>query len=68
MAESEDWDSDLWTTLLRSWSGELDEDTHRHVLARLGDAELHRRQVRAIAEMLLALVRDGGLHLRARAA
>ena len=61
LAESEDWDSDLWTTLLRSWSGELDEDTHRHVLARLGDAELHRRQVRAIAEMLLALVRDGGL-------
>ena len=62
MAESEDWDSDLWTTLLRSWSGELDEDTHRHVLARLGDAELHRRQVQAIADMLLALVKDGGLH------
>ena len=62
MAESEDWDSDLWTTLLRSWSGELDEDTHRYVLARLGDAELHRRQVQAIADMLLALVKDGGLH------
>ena len=61
LTKSEDWDSDLWTTLLRSWSGELDEDTHRHVLARLGDAELQRCQVQAIAEMLLALVKDGGL-------
>lgn len=43
LAESEDWDSDLWTVLLRSWSSELDEDGHRRVLARLGDAELRGR-------------------------
>jgi hypothetical protein len=61
LAESEDWDSDLWTVLLRSWSSELDEDRHRRVLARLGDAELQRCQVRAIAEMLVYLVKDGGL-------
>ena len=61
LTESGDWDSDLWTTLLRSWSGELDGDTHRQVLARLGDAQLQRCQLQAIAEMLLALVKDGGL-------
>ncbi len=61
LAESEDWDSDLWTALLRSWSGELDEGKHRLALARLSDIELHRRQVRAIAAMLLSLVKDGGL-------
>ncbi|MXZ87633.1 MAG: DUF4020 domain-containing protein [Gammaproteobacteria bacterium] len=55
------WDSDLWTTLLRSWSGELDEDKHRRALARLGDVDLHRNQVKAIAAMLLSLVKDGGL-------
>ena len=61
LAESEEWDSALWTTLLRAWSGELDEDKHRHALARLRDAKLHRCQTQAIAEMLLALIKDGGL-------
>ena len=61
LAGSEDWDSDLWPPLLRSWSGGLDEDKHRQAFARLGDAELHRCQVQAIADMLLALVKDGGL-------
>ena len=61
LAESEDWDSDLWPPLLRSWSGGLDEDKHRQAFARLGDAELHQRQIQAIADMLLALVKDGGL-------
>ena len=54
-------DSDLWTTLLRAWSGELDEDTHRQALARLGDAEFQRYQAQAIADMLIAMVKDGGL-------
>ena len=61
LAESGDWDGDLWTTLLRSWARELDEDKHRQAFARLGDAELQRCQAQAIADMLLALVKDGGL-------
>ncbi len=61
LAGSGDPDSDLWTTLLRAWSGELDEDTHRQALARLGDAELQRCQAQAIADMLIAMVKDGGL-------
>lgn len=61
LAESKARDSDLWTTLLRAWSGELDEDKHRQAFTRLGDAELQRCQAQAIADMLLALVRDGGL-------
>lgn len=61
LAESEEWGSDLWTTLVRSWSGEMDEDTHRRALARLGDVELHRYHFRGIAELLLSLVKDGGL-------
>ncbi|MXW26863.1 MAG: DUF4020 domain-containing protein [Dehalococcoidia bacterium] len=60
LAGSEDWDSDLWTTLLRSWSGELDEDRHRRALARLGNVELYRHHVRALAELLRSLVKDGG--------
>ena len=47
--------------MLHSWSGELGVDKHRSALARLGDVELHRCQVRAIAEMLRSLVKDGGL-------
>ena len=61
LAGSGDWDSDLWTTLLRSWARELDEDKHRQAFARLGDAELQRCQAQGIADMLLALVKDGGL-------
>ena len=61
LAGSGDWDSDLWTTLLRSWARELDEGKHRQAFARLDDAELQRCQAQAIADMLLALVKDGGL-------
>ena len=61
LAGSQKWNSDLWTTLLRSWSVELDQDKHRLALARLGDVELHRHHVRAIAELLISLVKDGGL-------
>ena len=61
LAESGDWDADLWPPLMGAWSRELDVDKHRNVLVRLSNSKLYPRHVRPVADALCALVKDGGL-------
>ena len=61
LAESGDWDADLWTPLMRAWSRALDAYRHRQALGRLRNAKLYSRHPRSVADTLCALVKDGGL-------
>lgn len=61
LASSQYWDSDLWPPLLRSWSTELDENSHRQVLDRLCSADLLTAHIHPVVEFLLALLKDGGM-------
>lgn len=61
LAAAEEWDSDIWSGLIRAWSEmELDEDRHREVLQRLGSADLHSGHASEIADALYVLVKDDG--------
>ncbi len=61
LADSDHWDADLWSSLLPAWSRELDANKHRAVLDRLSGAALDPKHARAVADMLRALVKDGGM-------
>ncbi len=61
LAESGHWDSDLWPSLMRAWSRELDVSKHREVLDRLGKAELYPKHVRSVTGVLHAIAKDGDL-------
>ena len=55
------WDTDLWTVLIRIWSEtELDENRGHEILQRLCRTELHQKHAHAVADFLYALVKDGG--------
>ena len=61
LARSGEWDVDLWSVLIRSWSEmELDEDKHSKVLHWLGKTELYPEYSRIIANALYMLIKDGG--------
>lgn len=61
LAGAGEWDADLWSGLIRAWSGmDLDEDKHRTVFKRLGRVELYPKHTRDIADVLEALVEDDG--------
>ena len=62
LAEDGEWDVHFWSDLIGTWSEmELDEDKHRKVLHWLGKAELYPKHNREIADVLYALVKDGGV-------
>ena len=54
------WESDLWGALWGSWSAELDEAKHRHVLDLAGTLELLRSHTKPIADLVLTILKDGG--------
>ncbi len=61
LAKSGKWDIHFWSDLIGAWSEmELDEDKHRKVLYWIGKTELHPKYNREIANVLYALVKDGG--------
>ena len=60
LVESDAWESDLWGALWGSWSAELDEDKHRHVLDLASTPELLRAHPRPIADLVLTILKDGG--------
>ena len=61
LAGAEEWESELWSGLIRAWSGMgLDEGRHREVLNRLSKVELYTKHTREIADALEALVEDDG--------
>lgn len=63
LAETGEWNVDLWSVLIRSWSEmALDEDTHCKVLHWLGKTELYPEHNSTIAEALYALVKQGGTY------
>ena len=61
LAGAGEWDADLWSGLIRAWSGmDLDEDKYRTVFKRLGRVELYPKHIREIADALKALVESDG--------
>ena len=57
-----DWDADLWSGILRSWSTtKLDSSQYRGALPTLGCKELHKNYAHAIADVLQAMVRNTDL-------
>ena len=55
------WDTDLWTVLIRVWSEtELDENRGQEILQWLYRTELHQKHAHAVADFLYALVKDDG--------
>ena len=61
LAESGHWDVDLWPCLMRAWSRELNEDKHRDVLGKLTRIDLYPEHIRAVADVLHTIVKDGGV-------
>lgn len=61
LAEAGEWNVDLWSVLIQSWSEmALDEDKLRRVLHWLDKTELYPEHHIAIADALYALVKNGG--------
>ncbi len=59
LAKVGEWDSDIWSGLIRAWSEmELDEGRHGEVLRWLACVELHPENKRSIANALYALVKN----------
>ena len=62
LASRENWETNLWSSLIHSWSGtELDENQGRVVLNLLENANLYQKHGREVARMLYTLVEDGGM-------
>ncbi len=60
LAESGNWDADLWPPLMQAWSRELSAEKHRLVLDRLSNAKLYATHARPVADALRAFVTDDG--------
>ncbi|MQM29630.1 MAG: hypothetical protein CRU78_03400 [Candidatus Accumulibacter phosphatis] len=61
LAEAGEWSSDLWSVLVHAWSEmELDEREYLAALNVLGQPALFREHERAVANVLYAVVKDGG--------
>ncbi len=61
LAERSLWSSDLWPAVIRGWQeSELTVDDWRTVLAIVAKSELHPAHPYDVANMLYAIVRDGG--------
>ena len=61
LAEAGEWDIDLWSVLIRSWSKmELDKDKHSKVLRQISKTDLYPEHHSTIADALYALVKNGG--------
>ena len=61
IAHQENWGTDLWTPLIRSWARHREEEKHNQVLDRLSLAGLHKTQTKTIATTLATLVNEGKL-------
>ena len=61
LAEAGEWNVDLWSVLIRSWSEmALDEDKHCRVFHWLGKTELYPEHHSMITDALYTLVKNGG--------
>ena len=60
LAQSRNWDTELWRPLFEAWKREKEEAEFRQILARLDSAELQRHHSEAVARLLASLVDGGG--------
>lgn len=72
LADSGEWETDLWSGLMRAWTEmELDQESHGKVLNWLSLIELYSKHEHTIAEALYALVKNNGkpyaIHLLSQA-
>ena len=61
LAARENWDTDFWHALIQVWAEEIDENQSSEVFHRLQNANLYQKHGREIADILCALVKDGGM-------
>ena len=61
LSQTECWDTDLWPSLMKSWACQRGEVEQLQVLDRLLQRELQESNIRAIAETLKILIREGNL-------
>ena len=59
LAQLENWATDLWRPLIKSWGCQGGEKEQSQVLDRLLQSELHRPHARTVAETLKTLVNNG---------
>ena len=62
LAGSSDWETDLWSPLIRAWSRELDAGQHSQVLRILSNTKLYTIHARPVAGALRTLVIEGATY------
>ena len=60
LIEEGEWDTHLWSPLMRAWSQELNKDKHSKVLERLRNEKLYPVHVGYAADILSVIVKNGG--------
>ena len=61
LAAREDWNTDLWHALIQVWAEEIGENRSSEVFHRLQNSNLYQKHSRGVANILCALVKDGGI-------
>ena len=59
LAEHENWDTDIWTSLMTSWAHQEGEEKHARVIDRLLHSELHKTHATTVTRTLTSLVKEG---------
>ena len=60
LAAGQEWESQLWRALFDVWTGDLDEEQFRRVIARLDNPNLCAQHPREVCRVLVRLVENGG--------
>ena len=61
LIEEGEWDTHLWSPLMRAWSRELDANRHSRVFGLLKNDKLYPRHAEYAVEVLNVIVKNGGL-------
>ena len=64
LTQSENWNTDLWPPLMKSWAHQQGEEEQTQVFNRLLRSELQKQHVRTIAETLMTMIKEGNLSYR----
>lgn len=61
LIEEREWDTHLWSPLMRAWSRELDANRHSRVFGLLKNDKLYPQHAEYAVEVLNVIVKNGGL-------
>ena len=61
LTAADNWNTALWMPILESWSREMDKNFHARILRLLSTGEVGQKHPKSVADVLLALVDDGGV-------